>query len=120
MLETAYAAWHADTRAGRASLLVADTSAAVHALNKRAHADRILAGEVAPGRYLNLADGTEVSAGDQIITRRNKRTVTDGEGAWIRNGDRWCVTRVGRSEEHMSELQSLMRISYAVFCLKKK
>src|SRR3546814_3090605 len=29
---------------------------------------------------------------------------------------RWC----DRSEEHTSELQSLMRISYAVFCLKKK
>src|SRR3546814_1788507 len=29
-------------------------------------------------------------------------------------------TRVRRSEEHTSELQSLMRISYAVFCLKKK
>src|SRR3546814_4713394 len=28
--------------------------------------------------------------------------------------------RMGRSEEHTSELQSLMRISYAVFCLKKK
>src|SRR3546814_1378854 len=28
--------------------------------------------------------------------------------------------RGGRSEEHTSELQSLMRISYAVFCLKKK
>src|SRR3546814_5012577 len=28
--------------------------------------------------------------------------------------------RHGRSEEHTSELQSLMRISYAVFCLKKK
>src|SRR3546814_4009438 len=28
--------------------------------------------------------------------------------------------RIGRSEEHTSELQSLMRISYAVFCLKKK
>src|SRR3546814_10546821 len=27
---------------------------------------------------------------------------------------------VGRSEEHTSEIQSLMRISYAVFCLKKK
>src|SRR3546814_1631709 len=27
---------------------------------------------------------------------------------------------VGRSEEHTSELQSLMRISYAVFCLKRK
>src|SRR3546814_5525176 len=29
-------------------------------------------------------------------------------------------TSSGRSEEHTSELQSLMRISYAVFCLKKK
>src|SRR3546814_5495933 len=30
------------------------------------------------------------------------------------------MRRVVRSEEHTSELQSLMRISYAVFCLKKK
>src|SRR3546814_5292180 len=30
------------------------------------------------------------------------------------------VTDKARSEEHTSELQSLMRISYAVFCLKKK
>src|SRR3546814_2904732 len=40
-------------------------------------------------------------------------------------GLRWQVPRRGRqarkrSEEHTSELQSLMRISYAVFCLKKK
>src|SRR3546814_1564496 len=31
-----------------------------------------------------------------------------------------CVPHRGSSEEHTSELQSLMRISYAVFCLKKK
>src|SRR3546814_10881791 len=31
-----------------------------------------------------------------------------------------CSRRRRRSEEHTSELQSLMRISYAVFCLKKK
>src|SRR3546814_6498963 len=31
-----------------------------------------------------------------------------------------CVGGLTRSEEHTSELQSLMRISYAVFCLKKK
>src|SRR3546814_3993863 len=30
------------------------------------------------------------------------------------------ISMFGRSEEHTSELQSLMRISYAVFCLKKK
>src|SRR3546814_8782044 len=36
-------------------------------------------------------------------------------------GDRgWRGRPVRRSEEHTSELQSLMRISYAVFCLKKK
>src|SRR3546814_1136057 len=36
--------------------------------------------------------------------------------AWVAiNGD-----AIERSEEHTSELQSLMRISYAVFCLKKK
>src|SRR3546814_5141509 len=42
--------------------------------------------------------------------------------------DRWHAYELGwlaargkpRSEEHTSELQSLMRISYAVFCLKKK
>src|SRR3546814_3539961 len=32
----------------------------------------------------------------------------------------WAADTMGRSEEHTSELQSLMRISYAVFCLKKK
>src|SRR3546814_10271745 len=35
-------------------------------------------------------------------------------------GRRGIRFSVGRSEEHTSELQSLMRISYAVFCLKKK
>src|SRR3546814_7010044 len=39
-----------------------------------------------------------------------------GGGVWIHCGD--DVDH--RSEEHTSELQSLMRISYAVFCLKKK
>src|SRR3546814_5757927 len=32
----------------------------------------------------------------------------------------WTTSTRTRSEEHTSELQSLMRISYAVFCLKKK
>src|SRR3546814_2986156 len=40
----------------------------------------------------------------------------------IRSGRFKCVWELARrrSEEHTSELQSLMRISYAVFCLKKK
>src|SRR3546814_10085705 len=39
-----------------------------------------------------------------------------------RSVDAWLIedSRLTRSEEHTSELQSLMRTSYAVFCLKKK
>src|SRR3546814_9468840 len=40
-----------------------------------------------------------------------------GFEAFAANGN---LKRAFRSEEHTSELQSLMRISYAVFCLKKK
>src|SRR3546814_1817800 len=44
-------------------------------------------------------------------------TFTDSLNASI---DKIIAGQNGRSEEHTSELQSLMRISYAVFCLKKK
>src|SRR3546814_3646977 len=47
---------------------------------------------------------------------------TGNPAPWIadmRKGDN-LYTMSARSEEHTSELQSLMRISYAVFCLKKK
>src|SRR3546814_2136579 len=45
-----------------------------------------------------------------------RRTIIRGRSALLGVDQR----RSGRSEEHTSELQSLMRISYAVFCLKKK
>src|SRR3546814_2821677 len=51
------------------------------------------------------------------------RLRTPGEShrhARHRAGDRASDRPSRRSEEHTSELQSLMRISYAVFCLKKK
>src|SRR3546814_10561080 len=46
-------------------------------------------------------------------------TKASGSGAGCSAKD-WIGRRASRSEEHTSELQSLMRISYAVFCLKKK
>src|SRR3546814_5819892 len=51
------------------------------------------------------------AAGDQ----GHHSSATPAARAW--HTGRYCK---GRSEEHTSELQSLMRISYAVFCLKKK
>src|SRR3546814_10631590 len=43
---------------------------------------------------------------------------SEDEGLRVYTPD--CKNCIRRSEEHTSELQSLMRISYAVFCLKKK
>src|SRR3546814_7304909 len=70
------------------------------------------------------------AAGDRAVRGAGQRQVDAGGGiaakAGKRRGSRRCpfhrrsVSDAGRSEEHTSELQSLMRISYAVFCLKKK
>src|SRR3546814_1704643 len=53
---------------------------------------------------------------DEAIHRRAR----DVEDAAAADQDAVNVERKRRSEEHTSELQSLMRNSYAVFCLKKK
>src|SRR3546814_8693265 len=56
--------------------------------------------------------------GDRVGGRRGKMRM--GPRPRRRRGDRLQGGTGARSEEHTSELQSLMRISYAVFCLKKK
>src|SRR3546814_3289906 len=60
-----------------------------------------------------------VLANEQVIDGRGWRTSALVEKREI---PQWFlkITDYARSEEHTSELQSLMRISYAVFCLKKK
>src|SRR3546814_986516 len=45
---------------------------------------------------------------------------TDYTATMFAKLDRTAFWKFGRSEEHTTELQSLMRISYAVFCLKQK
>src|SRR3546814_9161692 len=57
-------------------------------------------------------------AGDTHVI--NHRQVLDVLAQADPTGVRTHLQTILRSEEHTSELQSLMRISYAVFCLKKK
>src|SRR3546814_9754756 len=54
-------------------------------------------------------DQIELIASENIVSQ----AVLEAQGSIFTN-------KYARSEEHTSELQSLMRISYAVFCLKKK
>src|SRR3546814_2836548 len=71
------------------------------------------------GPILILFSGTKVKMDSGF--RRND-DCGDSGFRWVdgRLGFRVRVIQRFRSEEHTSELQSLMRISYAVFCLKKK
>src|SRR3546814_2517887 len=62
-------------------------------------------------------------AGDRVVGREaaiDAALEHDVAGGDHRAGVPELRLRLLRSEEHTSELQSLMRISYAVFCLKKK
>src|SRR3546814_7653511 len=87
----------------------------------------------AEASYLAGPDDTYISPSQ--IRRFNLRTGDhlSGRIRWPKDGERYFALNVvdtingepleaskNRSEEHTSELQSLMRISYAVFCLKKK
>src|SRR3546814_9211898 len=76
--------------------------------------------------------GAGLEAGDAVLGLAHGGQQQDRHGAFPAQGFRELQAGLaghhdvehqqveGRSEEHTSELQSLMRISYAVFCLKKK
>src|SRR3546814_4638721 len=49
-----------------------------------------------------------------------RQAITELRRDFDQGGKRYKILMPNRSEEHTSELQSLMRISYAVFCLKNK
>src|SRR3546814_7972578 len=75
--------------------------------------------EVGPEDVAGAVDQVEVLVGGVLHAGENAGAL--GASRALRGLIAGCpLTRADRSEEHTSELQSLMRISYAVFCLKKK
>src|SRR3546814_10251491 len=81
--------------------------------------------EMRPGKGAQLARAAGASA--QLISREQGYATIRLRSGEMRKVPIECRATIGevsnsehRSEEHTSELQSLMRISYAVFCLKKK
>lgn len=94
MLDAAYRAWWTDTNAGLASVLVTESSAAVHALNERARAERLTREGAVDGREVRLADDSQASVGDVVITRHNDRALQTTSNSWVKNGDRWRITDI--------------------------
>src|SRR3546814_7105551 len=87
-------------------------TALVRALHRRAGADEV----AITGDVVDAADRRPVLVGLLAVQRKEGLLLAVGPVP-VRHQQ---VVGVRRSEEHTSELQSLMRISYAVFCLKKK
>src|SRR3546814_5227872 len=78
---------------------------------------------VATGTAANcLTLGTMVAPHGGVVCHEEAHIEADEGGApgfYLHGAKLMLASGEGRSEEHTSELQSLMRISYAVFCLKK-
>jgi conjugative relaxase-like TrwC/TraI family protein len=90
MLDALYRGWKDDTEDAKASLMIAGDLATVSALNARARADRVAAGQVSEGGVTVAADGT-AGVGDRVVTRQNDRHLGSAR-QWVRNGDQWIVT----------------------------
>src|SRR3546814_3343345 len=78
-----------------------------------------IAGESLLGFLLRLAERSSVRDPIAFLSELGNPSTTLDALAF-RPGDLARFAKRVRSEEHTSELQSLMRTSYAVFCLKKK
>src|SRR3546814_7960217 len=81
------------------------------------HEDRAGDGEARLDHRAKLGDGVELAADD---TGEIGEDGVEGSRVRVTTEEAGCLGGQLRSEEHTSELQSLMRISYADFCLKKK
>jgi hypothetical protein len=92
MLDALYQAWSADRDAGPRSVMIAATAETVTELNQRARTDLVAAGRVQESG-VDLHDDTTAGTGDVIVTRLNDRRLTTSGGSWVKNGDRWQVTR---------------------------
>src|SRR3546814_5737967 len=79
---------------------------------------------LAHSEIVKLSRGAAAAAAGAASTSAKRRPSFATQATPVAACARSSITKVDpagdRSEEHTSELQSLMRISYAVFCLKKK
>jgi conjugative relaxase-like TrwC/TraI family protein len=93
--EDVFAAWISDRAVGLDAIMLAPTRELVAELNRRARDHRLDQSQI--GREVRLADGNQASVGDVIITRTNDRRLRLSATDWVKNGDRWTITRIDHS-----------------------
>ncbi len=95
VLDQVLDAWATDRQYGLDAIMLAPTREQVAQLNALAR-DTRLGGHLARWE-VPLRDGNGASKGDVVITRTNDRRLRVGASDWVRNGDRWLVTRTRAS-----------------------
>lgn len=86
--------WDQARQHGESVLLCAPTNEAANRLNHAAQAIRTNRGELNPTGPRIEAQGQTILSGDEIVTRRNDRTLTTDHGAMVRNRDAWTVRQI--------------------------
>ncbi|MDF2747095.1 MAG: primase catalytic core, N-terminal domain, partial [Propionibacteriaceae bacterium] len=94
-VEDAFNAWVSDRAAGLDTIMLAPTRELVAELNRRARDHRL--DHTPTSSEVRLADGNPASVGDVIITRTNDRRLRLTATDWVKNGDRWTITGIGRN-----------------------
>ncbi len=112
MTSQAFDAWRADTNAGLDSIMLAPTRDIVHDLNQQARTHRLATqpGSGEMGREVRLADGSQASIGDTIITRANNRRLRTSRTDWVKNGDRWTIRDINQRGDLRVQHQQTRRL----------
>ncbi len=95
MDQTAITDWHQHRGAGADVMLLAPSNETVKRLNHTAQQTLITAGLLDDsGVRLTTPAGDRLHVGDEIVTRRNQRTITTTQQHSVKNRDRWTITNI--------------------------
>jgi ATP-dependent exoDNAse (exonuclease V) alpha subunit len=86
-------AWHRVRRRGETVALMANNTDTVGRLNRLAQHTRITAGKLDTSTG-HLVGGEWTLVGDEVVTRRNDRTLNTSQGQMVKNRDHWTITTI--------------------------
>jgi hypothetical protein len=87
-------AWQQARGRGGMVALMANSTEAVARLNHLAQHTRLTFGELDPTASQLRVDGESILVGDEVVTRRNDRTLRTDRGLMIKNRDHWTITNI--------------------------
>jgi len=89
-------AWDEARLRGQTVALMANNTEAVNRLNQLAQQTRVTAKELDPTGPRLRSGGHRILVGDEVVTRRNNRTLRTDQGLMVKNRDHWTLTNIHR------------------------